>query len=66
MTSHIAGIDDALARIREGPCTLRELQTFLNETLGTAWITSAQARWRADWLESFAKTKRSGELIRAL
>jgi hypothetical protein len=61
MAARIAGLEETLARLRRGPCTLPELTTFLNDLLGTEWQTDAQPRWRVMWLESFGKAKRDGD-----
>lgn len=60
MDDHIAGLGDALERVRQGPVTTEEMRSHLNEVLGTAWEVDAQAKYRLWWLESFGKVRRLG------
>lgn len=61
VASSIAGLEETLDRVREEPIETGDVTKFLNQTLGTAWETDAQATWRLRWLESFGKITRSGD-----
>lgn len=58
MCENIAGLEETLERVRERPSTTAEIQTYLNELLGTTWTSEAQAGWRLQWLESFGRIER--------
>jgi hypothetical protein len=61
MCDNIAGLEETLERVRLTPSTPAEIETFLNELLGTSWSSQAQAGYRLQWLESFGKLgKRDG------
>ena len=61
MSSLIAGLEETLELIRHGPRTSVQVTAKLNELLGTAWETDAQARWRLMWLESFGKVAQKAD-----
>lgn len=61
MASSIAGLEETLERVRDEPSDTSQVTQFLNETLGTAWETDAQATWRLRWLEGFGKIVRTGD-----
>jgi hypothetical protein len=58
---NIAGFDELMARLTEGPLTVSEATALLNDALGTGWSTDAQATYRLQWLESFGKVRRVGD-----
>lgn len=61
MCDNIAGLEETLERVRTTPSTPADIETFLNELLGTSWSSQAQAGYRLQWLESFGKLeKRDG------
>jgi hypothetical protein len=60
MTRNIAGLSETLDFIRVEPRMLDEVNTYLNDYLGTSWQSTNQAAWRVQWLESFGKASRVG------
>lgn len=60
MSTRIAGFEETLDFLRGGPRTTSEVTAHLNEVLGTAWASDAQAGWRLKWLENFGKAARKG------
>jgi hypothetical protein len=66
LTANIAGVEESLQHIKQEPCTIGQLTKYLNETIGTTWETDAQATWRVQWLESFGKVKKDGDLFVAV
>jgi hypothetical protein len=51
LRDRIVGIKELLEELARGPRTMDQLQEVL-ATLGLAWETNSQLRWRLHWLES--------------
>lgn len=50
MQVHVAGIDEILERLDDGPASNQELLELLHDRIGVAWETDAQVNWRMRWL----------------
>lgn len=50
MQLHVAGVDDVLERLDEGPASNPELLELMKERIGVSWETDAQVNWRMRWL----------------
>jgi hypothetical protein len=63
--SNVMGFSELLAALREGPRTPAELLVHLNKTLGFAWQTEAQVRFRLGWLENLGLVLAHGDAWQA-
>lgn len=50
LPQNIAGVEEILARLAQGPATLEAVHQHLVETLRLSWETEHQTRFRTDWL----------------
>jgi Restriction endonuclease/HB1, ASXL, restriction endonuclease HTH domain len=63
--SNVAGFSEIMAALREGPRTTAELLALINDSLGFAWETEAQVRFRLYWLENLGMAKGQGDIWEA-
>lgn len=50
MKLHVAGVDEILERLDEGPASNQELLESIRDRIGISWETDAQVNWRMRWL----------------
>ncbi len=50
MQLHVAGVDEILERLDDGPASNQELLELMRERIGVSWETDAQVNWRMRWL----------------
>ena len=66
MRQQIAGTDELIERLGDGPASLSELRQYLNEKLGTEWETDAQVRFRLGWLSVLGAVELKSEGARLI
>jgi hypothetical protein len=47
---NVAGIDEIIERLGEGPVSNEQIRALLRDKLGVSWETDAQVNWRMRWL----------------
>lgn len=50
MQLHVAGVDDILERLNEGPASNQQLLELMKNRIGVSWETDTQVSWRMRWL----------------